>query len=186
MELINTHTNTNTHTHTYTNTLSLSLSLSQAHCKSIALRKIHQRNKGGWLETLLKEMSFQILSKSCLRVRMAETVMEVTLDGGTNMWEWSLTKCLGTWTWNFENVWICRQPTSSYSLLFLQSSPFSFFFFLQQNWWSHCVCHEPGLFRDIQTTLPIDGHYRCSFVNVMFYAVQKCCSHGVVFPVNRR
>ena len=50
-----THAHIHTHTHTHTHT--------QASSKKFVPRNIHQRNKSRRLETLLKEMGFQSLSK---------------------------------------------------------------------------------------------------------------------------
>ena len=60
------YTHTHTHTHTYTphtHTRAHACSHTKASSKKFVLRKIHQRNKSRRLETLLKEMGFQSLSK---------------------------------------------------------------------------------------------------------------------------
>ena len=65
-----THTPTHSHTHTYTHTTHTNARMrahtrphTQARSKKFVLRKIRQRNKSRRLETLLKEMGFQSLSK---------------------------------------------------------------------------------------------------------------------------
>ena len=67
-----THTHTHTHTHipqTHTRTRARARALTherthtQARSKKFVLRKIRQRNKSRRLETLMKEMGFQSLSK---------------------------------------------------------------------------------------------------------------------------
>ena len=64
------HTHTLTHTHTHTHHTHTSARMraqtrphTQARSKKFVLRKIRQRNKSRRLETLLKEMGFQSLSK---------------------------------------------------------------------------------------------------------------------------
>ena len=60
---INQHTHMCTHTHTHTHHTTHTRAHTQARSKKFVVRKIRRRNKSGKLETLLKEMGFQNLSK---------------------------------------------------------------------------------------------------------------------------
>ena len=72
---INQHMHEHTHKHVRARTCTHTRTHTQAcSSKKFIMRKICQRNKSRRLETLLKEMGFQSLSRWCLRVRMVESV----------------------------------------------------------------------------------------------------------------
>ena len=58
-----THTHTHTHIHIRARARAHTRTHTRARSKKFVLRKIHQRNKSRMLETLLKKMGFQSLSK---------------------------------------------------------------------------------------------------------------------------